>query len=455
MTESRPEFELLSAYLDGQLDDQERAQAERLLSDDPEARAFLADLKRLRASMAELPRHRLGDDFAADVLRRAEQEVLTRGDRSPDLTTKMPRPHENPADPVVSPATGLLRRLISSRAIGWSIAIILIAILLNVNESEHSSEAPLEPDSIAMKMADESAARRPPVISAFTAPPDQEDTDQAKTIEKRHAESESKETAPVLARSSTHDRDNEIAGTRVAETERSATEIKEEHSLLKTQSSTLEKSIPDAADKPSAPQERATLKEETRFAQKKPAARPAEKRQAIPTIDPASKPAASTLVIRLEVPDDFDYRKDLIPLVEKLRLSNQTQDAESSETKSLELTGLDWAKLIGLLKTLNARGDRFLSLEIRSPSDSEGEPRLPETLTQFNRTRTEKTDLIQADMAGKKSDEPERALTLEAPTLKAPTTSAPTLGQEREQIPSVVLQWFTPERKPTTKASKR
>lgn len=71
-----PDDELLSAYLDGELSAADRARAEQLLAEQPEARQLLEDLRALHGGFEGLPVHRLDQDFPARVLRGAEREML-------------------------------------------------------------------------------------------------------------------------------------------------------------------------------------------------------------------------------------------------------------------------------------------------------------------------------------------------------------------------------------------
>jgi anti-sigma factor RsiW len=58
----------LSAYLDGQLTDAERAAVDAALQESAELRQSLAELRQLREAFQALPRYKLGDDFADRVL---------------------------------------------------------------------------------------------------------------------------------------------------------------------------------------------------------------------------------------------------------------------------------------------------------------------------------------------------------------------------------------------------
>ncbi len=77
--DSKPNEELISAYLDGELDDAERQRVERWLAESAELRQLCAELRALGASVRALPRHKLDSDLAPAVLRRAEQAVLRSG----------------------------------------------------------------------------------------------------------------------------------------------------------------------------------------------------------------------------------------------------------------------------------------------------------------------------------------------------------------------------------------
>ena len=69
--------EMISAYLDDQLTDQERNRVERLLAETGEHRRALQELREVRESLQSLPRHRLPEEFGERVLRRAERAMLT------------------------------------------------------------------------------------------------------------------------------------------------------------------------------------------------------------------------------------------------------------------------------------------------------------------------------------------------------------------------------------------
>lgn len=74
--------ELISAYVDGQLDAAERAQAQRLLDEQPALRQLRDELLSYRQSLQALPKRGLPSDFAARVLAQAEREVLRGGNLS-------------------------------------------------------------------------------------------------------------------------------------------------------------------------------------------------------------------------------------------------------------------------------------------------------------------------------------------------------------------------------------
>jgi anti-sigma factor RsiW len=71
--------ELLSAYLDGELQADERQRAEQLLAESAECRQVYEELCALRASLASLPRHKLDEDLGERVLRIAQESKLGKG----------------------------------------------------------------------------------------------------------------------------------------------------------------------------------------------------------------------------------------------------------------------------------------------------------------------------------------------------------------------------------------
>jgi len=63
--------ELLSAHLDGELTQAERAAVEQRLRDDPQARELVADLRAVSETLRSLPKHELGADLREVVLQQA------------------------------------------------------------------------------------------------------------------------------------------------------------------------------------------------------------------------------------------------------------------------------------------------------------------------------------------------------------------------------------------------
>ncbi len=75
--------EWLTAYLDGELSDEEAALVERHLAEDPESRQLLDELERTASLVSSLPRHRAPDSIAEDVRARLERgELLDAGDQA-------------------------------------------------------------------------------------------------------------------------------------------------------------------------------------------------------------------------------------------------------------------------------------------------------------------------------------------------------------------------------------
>src|SRR5262245_8256013 len=115
---------LLSAYLDGELTADERAQVDQLLATRAEARQLVEDLRALRAGLQELPQHKLDPDFAQTVLARAEQAAsATTVDSTPhsDPMTAGHRPQDgHPLPTAHRPLPTLLNR----RGLMWSLVAL-------------------------------------------------------------------------------------------------------------------------------------------------------------------------------------------------------------------------------------------------------------------------------------------------------------------------------------------
>lgn len=133
MTEPHDKFpekfsdEWISAYLDGELDPQQRAQVEQLAARDPHCSRLLAELRTLRGTLRTLPRHQLDAGFHERVLRKAQEHMATDAQvtpASPDTRTAA-RP----------PARGFLRGLV------WAAAVVAAAVLLTVFAPESRREA--------------------------------------------------------------------------------------------------------------------------------------------------------------------------------------------------------------------------------------------------------------------------------------------------------------------------
>ncbi len=140
--------ELISAYLDGELAPDERAQVEKWLEESPELRQLHDDLRWLGSSIRSLPRHKLDQDLATAVVRRAERTVLG-GDSQPS-----PAPEVRPGQSI---ATWWLRGA-GWRRLAWpalALAAALMILLFNSDEREAQREVAQAP-----KDAPKTAARR-------------------------------------------------------------------------------------------------------------------------------------------------------------------------------------------------------------------------------------------------------------------------------------------------------
>lgn len=151
---SIPDDELLSAYLDGELSEEERARVEQMLAEQPEARQLLDELRALSGGFEALPRHRLEADFASRVLRAAERELLTE-DTLGDAPAASPRSAASSSndgtdssarDHAIRPAE---RRPFAidwkrwRRPLAWAGAAMAAGLLLMVMERGRPNVAPI------------------------------------------------------------------------------------------------------------------------------------------------------------------------------------------------------------------------------------------------------------------------------------------------------------------------
>src|SRR5262245_312418 len=82
--------ELLSAYLDGELPDEERRTVEARLASDPEARKLLDELRQTAAAVRGLPRRSAPAGLANAVRARLERGALVSESRPAPVESKSP-----------------------------------------------------------------------------------------------------------------------------------------------------------------------------------------------------------------------------------------------------------------------------------------------------------------------------------------------------------------------------
>jgi hypothetical protein len=130
--------ELISAYLDNEVTDEERAEVERALADSAETRMSFESLKQVQARMQAIPHLTLADDFHERVMREAQRRSQKQG-----VTAVTVRP----------PRVGTWIRI---SAIVATVAVVLMAalfIVFNSNEPKiveqsvpDRSDRPFSPD---------------------------------------------------------------------------------------------------------------------------------------------------------------------------------------------------------------------------------------------------------------------------------------------------------------------
>ena len=163
--------ELLSAYLDGEANAEERAFVERRLAESAEWRQLLDELKSLRGAFAALPRYRLSEDLSAAVLADAARlrEAASRPEPEPGNGLAEERPSDQAAASrsagssaasadeqssgprSLPPEPDLLGRLRRRgwRAIVWPVLALAAALLVMVFDPSQRqikvAQAPREP----------------------------------------------------------------------------------------------------------------------------------------------------------------------------------------------------------------------------------------------------------------------------------------------------------------------
>lgn len=125
-----PQYELLSAYLDGELAAPERAKVERLLASDPAARQLLDDLRALSNTLQSLPSERLKENLSEAVLQKAEREMLTG-----------PPPKDDRPSPQGMAWWSIARRLTRIRTLVWLGITAAVAIMLSVTDPSRRPQA--------------------------------------------------------------------------------------------------------------------------------------------------------------------------------------------------------------------------------------------------------------------------------------------------------------------------
>lgn len=120
MTRDPKTDDILSAYLDGELSEQQRRDVERRLADDADARRLLAEFQEIRAQLQGIPREGLEPAFRERVLERIE------GAESHGAARKTARPQGGLS---IEPRG---RPRLSWRAILWPAMAVAVALMIMV-----------------------------------------------------------------------------------------------------------------------------------------------------------------------------------------------------------------------------------------------------------------------------------------------------------------------------------
>jgi hypothetical protein len=127
------ENELLSAYVDGELTADDRAQIERLLAASPEARRLVEELRAVRSTLGALPALKIGEDISEQVVRRAERQVLS----EPGAARRQP---ETPDEGDVPLWRAVVRRVARPRNFVWSAVAVAVVVLLALTSPDTRME---------------------------------------------------------------------------------------------------------------------------------------------------------------------------------------------------------------------------------------------------------------------------------------------------------------------------
>jgi anti-sigma factor RsiW len=141
-----PLEELLSAYLDGELTADERARAERLLADSPQAQRILEEMRAVGTAVQRLPRLSLPTDFCLQVLRRAERRMLEQPD--PSLPGAIGK---NNAGDLVRPAEEVPWSERVRRPMLYSILAASVAMVIVIFNPDPKKQAPPRTTAMAPK----------------------------------------------------------------------------------------------------------------------------------------------------------------------------------------------------------------------------------------------------------------------------------------------------------------
>lgn len=180
-----PPDDLLSAFLDGELSAEERAQVERLLSESPDDRQTLEEFRALSGELKGLARHKLDEGFAERVLRQAERQMLeapasvaassqpsgdSLRDGRPTPPPRGPRPNAERLDDVPAWPRRLIRP--AAYALLTLAAALLLMFFFDADDplpvaQNEVRDRGADPTGSAGELAASSAPSEPPQISAL------------------------------------------------------------------------------------------------------------------------------------------------------------------------------------------------------------------------------------------------------------------------------------------------
>jgi len=150
--------ELISAYLDGELPDEDQRRVEERLESSAECRHLLAELRELDGGLHALPSYQLDDGFADRVMRQAERHMLLVEPSGEEEAAEQVELAGKPG----RDGDGATWRGFVWAAVAVAAAVLLIFGIIPIGPDDNSSLITFDPDSVVPTPPDIGPERMPP-----------------------------------------------------------------------------------------------------------------------------------------------------------------------------------------------------------------------------------------------------------------------------------------------------